>query len=314
MDLRFPRKSPGPAPVPAPPRGRSAGAASALPAGSPGGFRPQRRTPRGKRGWWSMLKCAGERRFCSSSYTVCYIVSYHTRGGAYTVEDQDRFREVLPGFIVFEGLDGAGTTTQARALADHLGRSGSAEFTFEPTSFATGRVIRTLLKGPEFARWETLALLFAADRNEHLNRPGTGIRARLDAGFTVVSDRYLFSSLAYQGAFADPRFVEQLNASFPLPRHLFFIDTPLDEAHRRIAKRLHMDPEGGDSLEVRSVQSQVAPRYREVIDSFARGPEARAGLMSVHHIDGSRSAEDVFRAILEALRHTVNPSRRSADR
>lgn len=226
---------------------------------------------------------------------------YHGKGVGYTVENHGGLREVLPGFIVFEGLDGAGTTTQAKKLANHPGALQPAEFTCEPTVFATGRLIRTLLKGPEFAQWETLALLFAADRNEHLERPETGIRARIGAGITVVSDRYLFSSLAYQGAYADPGLVEALNAPFPFPQHLFFIDTPLDEAHRRISERRNTNRDEGDSLEERSIQARVAPRYRRIIESCADSPEAREGLMKVHWIEGDGSADDVFRAILEAF-------------
>lgn len=218
-------------------------------------------------------------------------------------DDDAVVREVLPGFIVFEGVDGSGTTTQARRLVDYLNGTAdvTAEFTFEPTDFATGKVIRTLLKGPEFAQWETLALLFAADRNEHLERPDSGIRARLAAGYTVVSDRYLFSSLAYQGAFADPDLVDRLNASFPLPQHCFFIDTPLDEAYRRMRSRRRNTVDTGDSLEESPVQERVARRYRTVIDRFSRAPEARSGAMQIHRIDGSPSEDQVFQAIVDAL-------------
>lgn len=204
-------------------------------------------------------------------------------------------REVLPGFVVFEGLDGAGTTTQAKRLAEYLNGEVCAEFTCEPTDFATGRVIRALLKGPEHAQPETLALLFAADRTEHLTRPESGIRARLAAGSIVVCDRYLFSSLAYQGAYADAEFVAGLNSPFPLPEHLFFIDTPLDEAYRRMENRIDRD-----SLEQRDVQERIAPRYRTIIEEFSATAVVRDGSARVHWIDGSKTAAEVFRLIVEA--------------
>jgi dTMP kinase len=199
---------------------------------------------------------------------------------------------IIPGFIVFEGLDGAGTTTQAKELVRYLDASGSpAEFTCEPTDYAIGSTIRRLLVGPEFAQPWTLALLFAADRHEHLERPDVGIRARCGQGVTVVSDRYLFSSIAYQGAFVDSAAVERLNHGFPLPEHLIFIDTPQDEASRRLAGR---GPR--DTLEQDDVQIRVATRYRSVVHEFEQHPR-----MSVHVIDGTQSREAVFQAIVGVL-------------
>ncbi len=199
---------------------------------------------------------------------------------------------ILPGFIVFEGLDGAGTTTQARELVRFLTDTGTrAEFTCEPTDYLTGTTIRRLLVGPEFVQPWTLALLFAADRHEHLERPETGIRARCREGVTVVSDRYLFSSIAYQGAFVESAAVERLNHGFPLPQHLIFIDTPQDEASRRLAGR-----GARDTLEQNEVQVRVAARYRTVVDAFAHQSE-----MLVHTIDGTQTREQVFRDILQAL-------------
>ncbi|MFW5694303.1 MAG: dTMP kinase [Alkalispirochaeta sp.] len=200
---------------------------------------------------------------------------------------------ILPGFIVFEGLDGAGTTTQAHELVRFLTAGGTpAEFTCEPTEFVTGSTIRRLLMGPEFAQPWTLALLFAADRHEHLERPEVGIRARCRAGVTVVSDRYLFSSVAYQGAFVESAAVERLNHGFPLPEHLIFIDTPQDEASRRLAGR-----DSRDVLEQDDVQVRVAARYRAVVEAFAE-----QSVMNVHTIDGTQSRDHVFDDILRALR------------
>lgn len=124
----------------------------------------------------------------------------------------------LQGFIVFEGLDGAGTTTQARRIVDWINATGTpAEFTWEPTDMPTGRLIRDVLSDAGPVEPWTLALLFAADRHEHVYRPNSGILARLSRGIRVVSDRYLFSSLAYQGAYAQATAVEALNSGFPLP-------------------------------------------------------------------------------------------------
>lgn len=201
---------------------------------------------------------------------------------------------VLPGFIVFEGLDGSGTTTQARQLCDHLnkratGTDAKAIWTCEPTNLPTGKTIRGLLTGPEDVHPWTLALLFAADRNEHLTRMPGGIRDLLDAGKLVVSDRYLFSSLAYQGAYASFSDVESLNCQFPLPEHLIFIDTPRDTAKGRMRDRASRD-----RLEQDDVQARVETMYREIIADFER-----AGLVAVHRFDGSAPVDVISGQIAE---------------
>lgn len=107
-----------------------------------------------------------------------------------------------PGrFIVLEGIDGSGTTSQGQRLVAALQAAGiSARFTCEPSTGPIGKQIRQLLTGggDEASRaWDTLALLFAADRLDHVARE---IRPALAAGITIVCDRYDLSSLAYQSA------------------------------------------------------------------------------------------------------------------
>lgn len=193
----------------------------------------------------------------------------------------------LANFIVFEGLDGAGTTTQARRLATTL----TATFTCEPTDMATGALIRSLINQPQPVDPWTLALLFAADRHEHIHSPETGINALLAAGGTVVCDRYLFSSLAYQGSYAPAESVEWLNSTFPLPEHLIFIDTPRAEAERRMSARSQRD-----SLEDAAVQERVELRYREIISWFDRH-----SAVTVHWIDGAADTETIAAELVRRL-------------
>ncbi len=196
----------------------------------------------------------------------------------------------LQPFIVFEGIDGAGTTTQAKRLVDLFCRAGAdALFTCEPTDLPTGALIRTILAGDDSVQPETLALLFAADRREHLYHPDRGVLATIRAGSTVVCDRYLFSSLAYQGVTTDPTLVELLNSQFPLPRHLVFIDTSLEESDRRMSSRPRRD-----RLEEESLQRRVASRYRQVIDRYQ-------DRIAVHRIDGNQDEATVFADIVAAL-------------
>lgn len=105
-------------------------------------------------------------------------------------------------FIVIEGIDGSGKTTIARRLCDEL----KAVYTFEPTSGPIGRMISNYLQGSVFkdenggSRWmpgaETMALLYTADRMDHQKF----IIDNLSSGLTVISDRYHYSTLAYQAA------------------------------------------------------------------------------------------------------------------
>lgn len=140
-------------------------------------------------------------------------------------------------FIVFEGLDGAGTTTQARMLAEGLRREGhSVWLTAEPTDGPVGREIRRILRSGNAPAPETMTFLFAADRAEHLYGKN-GIREHLDAGDIVVCDRYLYSSLAYQNVDRLDRLPDHINARFPLPRQAFLLSVPVRECMRRIDAR-----------------------------------------------------------------------------
>ena len=109
---------------------------------------------------------------------------------------------VLSNFVVLEGIDGSGTTSQLRLLKEKFAledKGNSVVFTQEPTSGSIGILIRSALQGSSVFAPETMTRLFAADRCEHLYGK-EGIKAALTAGKAVFSDRYLFSSLAYQTA------------------------------------------------------------------------------------------------------------------
>lgn len=193
-------------------------------------------------------------------------------------------------FIVFEGIDGAGTTTQAQRLVAALEqRAIPACFTCEPSTEPPGVLIRDILAGDDAVQPETLALLFAADRREHLYHPQRGIQSLVTKGTTVVCDRYVFSSYAYQGITAGIDLVTTLNNDFPMPDHLIFIDTSPDESDRRLQTRSRRD-----RFEEPTLQRSVAERYRDVMDHF----EQRVAL---HRIDGNTDPDGVFDAICRAL-------------
>ena len=163
-------------------------------------------------------------------------------------------------FIVLEGADGTGTTTQARALADHLGAQGrSVHVTAEPSRGPIGVLIRQMLGGerPREAIHRELALLFAADRLDHVGRE---IAPKLAEGTDVISDRYLLSSLVYPGLDLPVEWVASLNQHAPRADLTLLLTLPVDVAVARVAGRAGQ-PEVFDA---REVQARVHQRYLEL--------------------------------------------------
>ena len=128
--------------------------------------------------------------------------------------------------IIIEGLDGAGTTTQARLIGEKFQKEGREVFlTHEPTDNPIGKVVRQVLQKKISTTPEALALLFSSDMDDHLYNEEYGILRQVKENRIVISDRYFYSSIAYQGVQCDMGFVENINSRFPHPRYLIFIDT-----------------------------------------------------------------------------------------
>jgi dTMP kinase len=198
--------------------------------------------------------------------------------------------ELLDSFIVLEGLDGAGTTTQASLLTERLDRAGHRVLaTSEPTRGNIGTLIRDVLAGRIETTPEALAMLYAADRHEHLYDPARGMIRALEDGW-VVCDRYLFSSLAYQTVQCDYSLVYELNRRFPLPKHLVYVDVSPEMTEDR--RRSRPAAEIFENLEF---QRAVYDRYAKAIDDFS------GGHMQVHVVDGSASPQDISEQIWKQL-------------
>ena len=198
--------------------------------------------------------------------------------------------EILDRFVVLEGLDGAGTTTQSGLLVEALRRGGErCRATREPTGGPIGKLLRAALRGELQMTPCTLALLFAADRSEHLHSRD-GILATLRAGGYVVCDRYLFSSLVYQSLGCSAAYVDALNVRFPLPRHLIFVDTPPEQCQQRVAARPRRE-----LFEELPLQQRLRQRYLVVLRRFAEHG------VTVARVDGSGSRDAVFARIWHHL-------------
>jgi len=174
-------------------------------------------------------------------------------------------REVLKGFFVLEGIDGAGTTTQLRRIEARARDAGLAlRADCEPTPHPIGALVRSILRHQVSAHPAALAPLFAADRREHIDG-ATGVRAALASGTRVVSDRYFFSSMAYQSLDLPWDEVWALNSPFPLPEALFWFEVPVTEAQARIDRRGQVREQFEDA----PTQEKIRAAYHRSLDQAA---------------------------------------------
>lgn len=143
-------------------------------------------------------------------------------------------KERMP-FIVFEGIDGAGNTTQSQALDERLSKNYKVKLTKEPTDGLIGSLTRGVLRNELKVDEKTFALLFAADRMLHIKNI---ILKSLNKGFIVISDRYRLSNYAYQSVKrVDEKWLKCLNEKTINPDLTFIIDTLPEECIRRKEKK-----------------------------------------------------------------------------
>ncbi len=198
--------------------------------------------------------------------------------------------------VVLEGLDGAGTTTQARLLADALRAGGrTVHLTAEPSGGPVGALVRQVLNrriaGRDGAPFDpaALALLFAADRLDHA---AVELAPKLAAGVDVVSDRFTLSSLAYQGlAVGDLPWVEAVNARAPAPDLTVFLRVRPEVGLRR----RHAASLDREIFEVAAFQRRVAASYERSVERL------RAMGQRVVVLDGERPVADVALAIRDEV-------------
>jgi dTMP kinase len=200
-------------------------------------------------------------------------------------------REILNGFFVLEGIDGSGTTTQLKRIAERARAEAQPVRTdCEPTAHPIGVLIRSIFRHETDALPAVLAPLFAADRRQHLDGPG-GIREAVATGTTVVSDRYFFSSMAYQSLDLPWEEVWKLNASFPLPEALFWFEVDVAEAQARIDRR----GLARERYEDADTQHRVRESYHRAIE------QAEAEGLEVVRLDASRSVEELAHAVWDRI-------------
>jgi dTMP kinase len=144
-----------------------------------------------------------------------------------------------PKFIVFEGIDGAGKTTQINLLRETLEKRGfTCYVTAEPTDMPSGKAIRRALAKEVDSTPIQMAEMFAHDRELHNTDAQSGIERMLADGITVICDRYYYSSMAYQGSFTDMKWVARMNLDCPeirRPDVCIFLDLLPEQSLERIS-------------------------------------------------------------------------------
>ena len=187
-------------------------------------------------------------------------------------------------FIAVEGIDGSGKTTTIREIKRYLESKGHAVYlTSEPTTLATGKIVRNFLSETNSDTpliHEMLALAFAADRINHLREE---IWPALKKKQTVITDRYFFSSIAYQSLNVSYEWVKGINRFATLPDVLVFIDVKVDKAVERLTKFRNST----EIYEKRELLQQIDRNYREVIKEFE-------DKLKVIYLDGNLETGEIY--------------------
>jgi len=204
--------------------------------------------------------------------------------------------------IAFEGLDGAGTTTQVRLLTGRLRPLNAVWVTQEPSNGPIGLQIRMVLEHRLQVDPATLAALFAADRMDHLYHDtgagapdAKGIVAHLRAGTHVITDRYYLSSFAYQGLTLDWEWLWQLHAYALRPDLTLFLDVPVEVCLARIATGRG---EHFELFENRQTLTRIRTSYLTAIERLRSTGER------IEIVDGNASPEQVHATIWELVTTT----------
>ena len=197
-------------------------------------------------------------------------------------------------FIVFEGIDGAGKTTQINLLAKYLSEQGRAVYcTAEPTETVSGGLLRDALSGVTRRTICEMAAMFVFDRINHNVNPVNGIQKMLADGFDVICDRYYYSSLAYQGSGTDPEWVSNMNLNCPeimRPDVCIFLDLTPEQSMARINR-------GRATQEIYENEEKLT----QVRNQFYRVFEQLRERDNIQIVDAYRSVEEIHADIVALI-------------
>ena len=189
-------------------------------------------------------------------------------------------------FIVIEGLDGCGKTTQVKLLAEKMREQGKEVVeTNEPTKGLVGKLIRQVLEKKVILPSNALQLLFVADRGDHLRQT---IKPALSAGKVVISDRYLWSTVAYGSLNLDKNWLLSLHRYCPYPDVSIFLEVKPKICLQRIGLR----GEGKTIFEEEEKLRRVWQTYQWLAKKFGE---------DIIMVDGERKPEIISREILNKI-------------
>jgi dTMP kinase len=197
-------------------------------------------------------------------------------------------------FIALEGIDGSGKSTQVKLLREKLEVAGHKVYTTcEPTDSPIGKIIRDIFTHKMEADHRTIAGLFVADRLDHLLNKTNGILKKLEEGYTVITDRYYFSSYAYQSPHMDLDWVinaNSMSANLRRPDLNIYIDITPELSIERLNR-------GRTSIELYETLENlqnVRNKYLEVIELLKTEEKTLT-------IDGNQSPEAISIEIWEKM-------------
>ncbi|MGB1241431.1 MAG: dTMP kinase [Chitinophagales bacterium] len=197
-------------------------------------------------------------------------------------------------FIVFEGIDGSGKSTQVKLLTEGLKAEGKSVYqTFEPTNSPIGSVVRNILYGRIDADEKTMAALYLADRLDHIQNGTNGMLKQLEAGKHVISDRYYFSSYAYHVPHVSLDWVIDANsicAELLRPDLIIFIDISTEISLERLTK-------GRASLD----KYENFERISTVRKNYFAAMKRFEGIENIVIVNGNQSMEAVTNDIWDLV-------------
>ena len=199
-------------------------------------------------------------------------------------------------FIVFEGIDGAGKSTQVALLKEKLEAMGrKVALTAEPTDLESGRALRAALSGKVKKTECEMAAMFVLDRIAHNTDSENGICAITDKGFDLISDRYYYSTLAYQGQTTSYAWVKAMNTLCPeikRPDLCIYLDLLPEQSLARIKGR-------GEAVEIYENEERltgVRNAFLSVIDDL------RAEGEKIFVVNADRAPEEISREIFDIVK------------
>lgn len=207
-------------------------------------------------------------------------------------------RGIWSHLVAIEGIDGSGTTTLTNSLKEVLCQRGKRhDVGCEPTNGEIGKLIRKMLSGAEKIHPNALALLFAADRVEHIYAQD-GIKNTVENNGIYITDRYFFSSLAYQSLGSDWHWVDRLNSPCPLPGYLIYLSLPVSQAMERLTKR-----DKREIFENEGFQNRVLKSYETSIDAY------KDSGINILRLDALKRPETLLEEALDFLAPILQVSR-----